>query len=82
MTVTVIQHVLNRLKASRRGRRLSGCQGDYAFPVIDAICNDPDDEMDRLFEQSSTRPTPPMAMLGSKASRRSAPHMAWASSAR
>jgi indolepyruvate decarboxylase len=41
MTVTVIQHVLNRLKAIGIAD-VFGVPGDYAFPVNDAICNDPD----------------------------------------
>ena len=41
MTVTVIQHVLNRLKAIGVAD-VFGVPGDYAFPVNDAICNDPD----------------------------------------
>ncbi|MFG1416406.1 thiamine pyrophosphate-binding protein [Xanthobacter sp. V0B-10] len=40
MTLTVIQHVLERLKAIGI-RDVFGVPGDYAFPVNDAICNDP-----------------------------------------
>src|SRR5580698_1094522 len=40
MTVTVIQHVLNRLKAIGIAD-IFGVPGDYAFPVNDAICDDP-----------------------------------------
>jgi indolepyruvate decarboxylase len=41
MSLTVIQHVLNRLKAIGIAD-VFGVPGDYAFPVNDAICNDPD----------------------------------------
>jgi thiamine pyrophosphate-dependent acetolactate synthase large subunit-like protein len=40
MTLTVIQHVLERLKAIGVDD-VFGVPGDYAFPVNDAICNDP-----------------------------------------
>jgi indolepyruvate decarboxylase len=40
MSVTVIQHVLDRLKALGIAD-VFGVPGDYAFPVNDAICNDP-----------------------------------------
>lgn len=40
MTKTVIQHVLDRLKAIGVCD-VFGVPGDYAFPVNDAICNDP-----------------------------------------
>ncbi|MDG4874097.1 thiamine pyrophosphate-binding protein [Mesorhizobium sp. WSM4935] len=40
MTLTVIQHVLERLKAIGISD-VFGVPGDYAFPVNDAICNDP-----------------------------------------
>lgn len=40
MTVTVIQHVLDRLKAIGVAD-VFGVPGDYAFAVNDAICNDP-----------------------------------------
>lgn len=40
MTLTVIQHVLERLKAIGI-TDVFGVPGDYAFPVNDAICNDP-----------------------------------------
>jgi indolepyruvate decarboxylase len=40
MTSTVIQHVLERLKAIGIVD-IFGVPGDYAFPVNDAICNDP-----------------------------------------
>lgn len=41
MAVTVIQHVLNRLK-SLGISHVFGVPGDYAFPVNDAVCNDPE----------------------------------------
>jgi indolepyruvate decarboxylase len=41
MTVTVIQHVLERLKDIGVSD-VFGVPGDYAFAVNDAICNDPD----------------------------------------
>jgi indolepyruvate decarboxylase len=40
LTSTVIQHVLERLKAIGIVD-IFGVPGDYAFPVNDAICNDP-----------------------------------------
>jgi indolepyruvate decarboxylase len=40
MTKTVVQHVLDRLKAIGL-TEVFGVPGDYAFPVNDAICNDP-----------------------------------------
>lgn len=40
MTLTVVQHVLERLKAIGISD-VFGVPGDYAFPVNDAICNDP-----------------------------------------
>jgi indolepyruvate decarboxylase len=40
MTRTVIEHVLSRLKAIGI-TDVFGVPGDYAFPVNDAICNDP-----------------------------------------
>jgi indolepyruvate decarboxylase len=40
MTTTVIQYVLDRLKAIGI-TDVFGVPGDYAFPVNDAICNDP-----------------------------------------
>lgn len=40
MSKTVIQHVLNRL-ADIGVADVFGVPGDYAFPVNDAICNDP-----------------------------------------
>lgn len=40
MTVTVIQHVLHRLK-QLGVTDVFGVPGDYAFPVNDAICSDP-----------------------------------------
>jgi indolepyruvate decarboxylase len=40
MTKTVIQHVLDRLKEIGISD-VFGVPGDYAFPVNDAICNDP-----------------------------------------
>jgi indolepyruvate decarboxylase len=39
--VTVIQYVLNRLK-SLGISHVFGVPGDYAFPVNDAVCNDPE----------------------------------------
>jgi indolepyruvate decarboxylase len=41
MTMTVIEHVLSRLKAIGVDD-IFGVPGDYAFPVNDAICNSPD----------------------------------------
>ena len=41
MTVTVIQHVLARLRDIGIGD-VFGVPGDYAFPVNDAICEHPD----------------------------------------
>lgn len=41
MTLTVIQHVLSRLKEIGI-TDVFGVPGDYAFPVNDAICNDPE----------------------------------------
>jgi len=41
MARTVIQHVLDRLKAIGIAD-VFGVPGDYAFPVNDAICNDPE----------------------------------------
>jgi indolepyruvate decarboxylase len=40
MTVTVIQHVLARLRALGV-TDVFGVPGDFAFPINDAICNDP-----------------------------------------
>ena len=40
MTKTVIQHVLSRLNDIGI-RDIFGVPGDFAFPVNDAICNDP-----------------------------------------
>jgi indolepyruvate decarboxylase len=40
MATTVIQHVLNRLRDIGVAD-IFGVPGDYAFPVNDAICNDP-----------------------------------------
>lgn len=40
MTQTVIQHVLSRLHDIGI-RDVFGVPGDFAFPVNDAICNDP-----------------------------------------
>ena len=40
MTITVIEYVLGRLKAIGIDD-VFGVPGDYAFPVNDAICNDP-----------------------------------------
>jgi len=40
MTLTVIEHVLRRLKAIGI-TDVFGVPGDYAFPVNDAVCNDP-----------------------------------------
>lgn len=40
MTMTVIEHVLSRLKAIGIDD-IFGVPGDYAFPVNDAICNNP-----------------------------------------
>src|SRR5277367_1876312 len=41
MSLTVIEHVLSRLHDIGI-RDVFGVPGDYAFPVNDAICNDPD----------------------------------------
>lgn len=41
MSKTVIEHVLSRLRAIGIDA-IFGVPGDYAFPVNDAICNDPD----------------------------------------
>ncbi len=41
MTSTVIQYLLNRLK-QLGVRDIFGVPGDYAFPINDAICNDPE----------------------------------------
>jgi indolepyruvate decarboxylase len=41
MTKTVIEYVLSRLKAIG-STDVFGVPGDYAFPVNDAICNDPE----------------------------------------
>ncbi len=40
MAMTVIQHVLSRLRSIGRERRLR-YSGDFSFPVCDAICEDP-----------------------------------------
>lgn len=41
MTITVVQYVLDRLKELGIAD-VFGVPGDYAFPLNDAICNDPD----------------------------------------
>ncbi len=41
MTRTVIEHVLHRLKEIGI-TTVFGVPGDYAFPVNEAICNDPE----------------------------------------
>jgi indolepyruvate decarboxylase len=48
MTVTVIQHVLKRLKEIGI-TDVFGVPGDFTFPVNDAICEDP--ELRRLVHR-------------------------------
>jgi hypothetical protein len=77
---TVIQYVLRRLKEIGVDD-VFGVAGDYAFPVNDAIVEDPALNWITCCNEPMP-PTPRMGMPGRAASPRCAPPSGWANSPR